>query len=78
MRTIDVGDFVGAFSALLDAADRGEPTAIMKAGRPIAVLTPPGNAGHDIEVVHPNFGNFLLSFPGGLEDSLPKLVASEL
>lgn len=67
MRTVKVRDAKAAFSALVEAAERGEPTTITKHGRPAAVIVPVREA----EKIYPsrkrNFGAVLLEYPGGVE-----------
>ena len=66
MRTVKVRDAKAEFSALVEAAERGEPTTITKHGRPAAVIVPVREA----EKIYPskkNFGAYLLEYPGGIE-----------
>jgi prevent-host-death family protein len=67
MRTVKVRDAKAEFSALVEAAERGEPTTITKHGRAAAVIVPVSEA----EKIYPsrkkNFGAYLLEYPGGME-----------
>lgn len=67
MRTMQIREAKAGFSALIDAAEKGEPTMITRHGKPAAVIVSVEDAGK----LHPkrkqNFGEFLLTFPGGVE-----------
>lgn len=65
---MQVRDAKAEFSALVAAAERGEPTTITKHGKPAAVLVPV----QDAERIYPeakrkSFAEHLLAFPGGVE-----------
>lgn len=64
MRTIQVRDAKAGFSALVEAAERGEPTTITRHGRPAAVLVSVADARRLYPDEKPSFADFLLSFPG--------------
>ncbi|WP_274630552.1 type II toxin-antitoxin system Phd/YefM family antitoxin [Arvimicrobium flavum] len=55
------------FSAVLEAAEKGEPTIITKHGKPAGAFV----SVEDFRKLHPNrklnFGEFLLTYPGGIE-----------
>lgn len=65
MKSLQVREARAAFSALVEAAERGEPTTITRHGKPAAVVVPVGAARELYP--EPNFADFLLSFPGPLE-----------
>lgn len=65
MKTLQVRDAKAAFSALVEAAERGEPTTITRHGKPAAVVVPVDMARQIYP--EPSFADFLLSFPGSLE-----------
>lgn len=65
MKSLQVREARAAFSALIEAAERGEPTTITRHGRPAAVVVPVGAARELYP--EPSFADFLLSFPGPLE-----------
>lgn len=67
MRKIQVREAKAGFSALVDAAERGEPTTITRHGRPAAVIVPVEDARKLYPENKPSFADFLLSFPGPLE-----------
>ncbi|AWN50827.1 type II toxin-antitoxin system Phd/YefM family antitoxin [Methylobacterium sp. 17Sr1-1] len=68
MRTVQVRDAKAGLSALVEAAERGEPTTITLHGRPAAVIVPVEMARRLYPDETPNFADFLMTFPGGLDD----------
>ena len=44
MREVDIAEAEETFEALVEAAERGEPTTITRNGRPVAVLVPYADA----------------------------------
>lgn len=66
MRTIQVRDAKAGFSALVEAAERGEPTTITRHGRPAAVLVSVEDARRLFPESEDRFADLLLSFPGGM------------
>ncbi|TIL80524.1 MAG: type II toxin-antitoxin system Phd/YefM family antitoxin [Mesorhizobium sp.] len=68
MKTMQVREAKAGFSALVEAAENGEPTVITKHGKPAAMVVPieegqklyPQNSQQD-------FVDFLLHYPGGIE-----------
>jgi prevent-host-death family protein len=67
MKTMQVREAKAGFSALIEAAERGEPTTITKHGRPAAVIVPVEAANKMYPAKKKNFGAFLLEYPGGIE-----------
>ncbi|MGB6230764.1 MAG: type II toxin-antitoxin system Phd/YefM family antitoxin [Litorimonas sp.] len=65
MKTLQVREAKAAFSALVEAAERGEPTTITRHGRPAAVVVPVSAA--ETLYPEPSFADFLLSYPGGVD-----------
>ena len=68
MRTVQVRDAETGFSALVEAAERGEPTTITRHGRPAAVIVPVEVARRLYADDTPNFTDFLMTFPGIPDD----------
>jgi prevent-host-death family protein len=66
MQTVQVRDAKANFSALVEAAERGEPTTITKHGRPAAVMVPV-DVARRIYPDKTDFAEFLMAFPGGDE-----------
>lgn len=68
MNQVQVREAKAKLSALLDAAERGEPTTITRNGKPSAMLVPIERAREIYpEKKRPNFAEWLLSIPGELE-----------
>ena len=67
MKTMQVREAKAGFSSLVEAAEKGEPTMITKHGKPAAAIV----SVEDALKLHPehklNFGEFLLTYPGGIE-----------
>jgi antitoxin (DNA-binding transcriptional repressor) of toxin-antitoxin stability system len=79
MRSVRADDTAVTLASLVDAAERGETTTILRDGRPTAVLVPiaealtqrtvdPAVADEPTErPQEDNFIAFLMTFPGGIE-----------
>jgi prevent-host-death family protein len=67
VRSVQVRDAKAKFSALIEAAERGQPTTITRHGRPAAVLVPVADARRLYPEDRPSFVDLLLAFPGGVE-----------
>lgn len=67
MKHMQVRDAKAELSALIAAAERGEPTTITKHGKPAAVLVPVADARKLYPQSKPDFVEHLLAFPGGIE-----------
>lgn len=67
MKTVQVREAKATLSALIEAAENGKPTTITRHGKAAAVIVPVGAAKKLYPEDRPNFGAFLLSFPGGIE-----------
>lgn len=66
MRTLQVRDAKAAFSALVEAAERGEPTTITRHGKPAAVVVPV-EAARQLYPERPSFADLLLAIPEPLD-----------
>lgn len=66
MNTVQVRDAKAGLSALIEAAERGEPTTITRHGRAAAVLVPVADANRLYKRSR-SFAEHLLAFPGGVE-----------
>jgi antitoxin Phd len=64
---MQVRDAKAKFSALIEAAERGQPTTITRHGRPAAVIVPVADARRLYPEDRPSFVDLLLAFPGGVE-----------
>ncbi|MDE8762557.1 MULTISPECIES: type II toxin-antitoxin system Phd/YefM family antitoxin [Rhizobium] len=70
MPTISVAEAKAGFASLVDEAANGEFVTITRHGKPAAVLVSVEAAEAAKKALNkprPNFGDFLLSFPGGGE-----------
>ncbi len=68
MRTVQVRGAKATFSALVEAAERGEPTTITRHGKAAAMVVPMDVARRLYPDDKPSFADFLMSFPGLSED----------
>ncbi|MBB4483459.1 prevent-host-death family protein [Rhizobium etli] len=70
MSTISVAEAKAGFASLVDEAANGEFVTITRHGKPAAVLVSVEAAEAAKKALNkprPNFGDFLLTFPGGVE-----------
>lgn len=67
MQSVQIRDAKAKFSALIEAAEHGEPTTITRHGRPAAVVVSVEDARRLYPDDRPSFVDLLLAFPGGLE-----------
>jgi prevent-host-death family protein len=67
MKTVQVREAKATLSALIEAAEHGRPTTITKHGKAAAVIVPVDQAKKLYPQDQPNFGAFLLKFPGGVD-----------
>lgn len=66
MKTVQLRDAKARLSALIDAAESGEPTTITRHGKPAAVIVPLAAARKIYPTGKPSFADWLLSIPGEL------------
>ena len=70
MTRVSVAEAKAGFSGLVDEAAKGEFVTITRHGKPAAVLVSIEAANVAISAMkntRPNFGDFLLSYPGGFD-----------
>jgi prevent-host-death family protein len=67
VKSVQVREAKATLSALIEAAERGEPTMITRHGRPAAVVAPVAVADQFLQRPESSFADLLLAFPGGLE-----------
>jgi prevent-host-death family protein len=67
VNSVQVRDAKARFSALVQAAEQGQPTTITRHGRPAAVLVPVADARRLYPDDRPSLVDLLLAFPGGVE-----------
>jgi prevent-host-death family protein len=63
MNTIQLREAKARLSALIDAAQKGEPTTITKHGKPAAVVVSPEAARAIYPEQEPNLIDYLMSMP---------------
>ena len=63
MNKINLRDAKANFSAVVEAAERGEATTITKHGRPAAVVMPVEAARTLLKGLRPSFASLLMSIP---------------
>ncbi len=67
MKTFHLREAKATFSALVEAAERGEPTIVTKHGRPAAMIVPFEDGRQIYPDDRPSFAELLLSVPHELE-----------
>ncbi|MBX3578470.1 MAG: type II toxin-antitoxin system Phd/YefM family antitoxin [Rhizobiaceae bacterium] len=67
MKTVQVREAKASLSALIEAAEAGSPTVITRHGKPAAAIVPVADIERLYPNERPNFGAFLLRFPGGID-----------
>jgi prevent-host-death family protein len=67
MRSLPLRDAKASLSAVIGAAERGEPTTITKHGKPAAVVVSVEDARRLYPADKPSFADLLLSIPEDLE-----------
>lgn len=63
MKTLRLRDAKAVLSAVVGAAERGEPTTITKHGKPAAVVVSVQDARRLYSADRPNFADLLMSIP---------------
>lgn len=67
MKTLRLRDAKAGLSAVVGAAERGEPTTITKHGKPAAVVVSVEDARRLYSTDRPNFADLLMAIPEDLE-----------
>lgn len=67
MKTVHLRDAKARFSALVEAAERGEATIVTKHGRPAAAVVPAADAKRLYSEERPSFATLLASIPEEIE-----------
>jgi prevent-host-death family protein len=67
MKTMQVREAKAGLSALIEAAEKGEPTTITKHGKPAAMVVPIDKGRKLYPDDNDRFIDFLLTYPGGIE-----------
>ncbi len=67
MKTIQLRDAKASFSALVESAERGQPTLVTKHGRPAAMIVPLADGRRLYPDDRPSFADLLLAMPHDVE-----------
>jgi antitoxin Phd len=67
VKTLPLRHVKASLSAVVEAAERGEPTTITKHGRPAAVVVPVEDAQRFYAAKRPSVADLLMSIPEDLE-----------
>ena len=67
MKTLQLKEAKTAFSAIVEAAEHGEPTIVTKHGQPAAMIVPFDEGRRLYPDDRPSFADLLLSMPHDLE-----------
>ena len=67
MRSLRLRDAKASLSAVVGAAERGEPTTITKHGKPAAVVVPVADARRLYSAERPSFAALLMGIPHPIE-----------
>lgn len=67
MKTVHLRDAKARFSALVEAAERGETTIVTKHGRPAAAVVPVSDVKRHYPDKRPSFATLLTSIPAAIE-----------
>jgi prevent-host-death family protein len=65
MKTVQIRQAKAAFSAVVAAAERGEPTLITRHGRPSAMVVSAAEGQRLYRQDIPSFADYLLAMPAG-------------
>ncbi len=66
METVQIREAKARFSALVAAAEKGQPTLVSRHGQPCAMIVPVADGARLYPLEMPNLANYLLSMPGPL------------
>lgn len=67
MKTYQLRDAKAGFSAIVEAAEHGEPTLVTKHGKPAAMIVPIGDGQRLYPDNYPSFADVLMAMPFELE-----------
>lgn len=63
METLQIREAKASFSALVAAAEKGQPTLISRHGQPCAMIVPVADGARLYPAGMPNLANYLLALP---------------
>jgi antitoxin Phd len=67
MQTLHLRDAKATFSAVVEAAEKGEATTVTKHGRPVAMVVPVEEGRRIYSSARPSFAALLMAIPHELE-----------
>ncbi len=67
MKTVPIRKAKAKLSALIAAAEQGQPTLISRHGQPCAMIVPLADEAGLYPMEKPNFADYLLAMPGPME-----------
>jgi prevent-host-death family protein len=67
MEMLQIREAKASFSALVAAAEKGNPTLVSRHGKPCAMVVPVADGARLYPLEMPNLANYLLSLPEPLE-----------
>lgn len=63
METVQIREAKASFSALVAAAENGQPTLVSRHGKPCALIVPVADGARLYPLTMPNLANYLLGMP---------------
>jgi prevent-host-death family protein len=63
METVQIREAKASFSALVAAAEKGQPTLVSRHGHPCAMIVPVADGARLYPTEMPNLANYLLTMP---------------
>lgn len=63
METVQIREAKASFSALVAAAENGQPTLVSRHGKPCALIVPVADGARLYPLIMPNLANYLLGMP---------------
>jgi prevent-host-death family protein len=63
METVQIREAKASFSALVAAAEKGQPTLVSRHGHPCAMIVPVADGARLYPTEMPNLANYLLGMP---------------
>ena len=75
VETVQIREAKASFSALVAAAEKGQPTIVSRHGQPCAMIVPVADGARLYPLEMPNLANYLLALPEPLvtERDVPPL-----
>jgi prevent-host-death family protein len=67
LKTVQIREAKASFSALVAAAEKGQPTLVSRYGQPCAMIVPVAAGARLYPLEMPNLANYLLAMPEPLK-----------